>query len=471
MPTDFKYSLTRVCLRTGQLTLPKTMSDLFPGEGTLRAVDTKRGTEFELSMQSPRVVAGLGDFFSDHHLGVNDVVLIKLVEDGRYAFTPVARPRRPDYTQPGAASGVVDRLLEMGSPLSENEIRSLFPDLPQDLDLGALLRNDGRLQKRGGRWSAAGAPDKPPREGETGRGGNEGGARRVSVTPHPRNVMFPNAGLNSPHAHSSSHSSSYGGSPDGSLHARAREALLGFGYRVEGTSHNQLVAHAEMGRRQYSVLVLLHAEGARLEWTRVIDRRREARAGYLAVFGAGRDLKRLGEPADLAGVSLWPWEALSRAREVSQTVPVSPFDLEPYFKQGGLVGDGLERFERAVGERVGERGDFSAVLTRLAAMKAPAVFLLEDVVADTQMPRDRALKVLELLAQAPFHMVARVDDGEFCLRYGVAEGLLHLSSYALSLRDRLPSRRLERVRGTHERAPEEREEAEAAPTVASREET
>ena len=476
MPTDFKYSLTRVCLRTGQLTLPRAMSDLFPSEGTLRAVDTKRGTEFELTMQSPRVVAGLAEFFADNHLGVNDVVLIKPVEDGRYAFTPLARPRRPDYSQPGASSGVVDRLLEMGAPLSENEIRSLFPDLPPDLDLGALLRNDGRLEKRGGRWNApSGAPDKPPRAPHAGRtnspdtGPNNSpgdarearGARRVSVTPHPRNVMFPNAGLNS----------ASGGSHDGSLHARAREALLGFGYRVEGTSHNQLVAHAEMGRRQYSVLVLLHAEGARLEWTRVIDRRREARAGYLAVFGAERDLKRLGEPADLARVSLWPWEALARAREVSQTVPISPFDLEPFFKQGGLIGDGLERFERAVGERVGERGDFSAVLTRLAAMKAPAVFLLEDVVADVEMPRDRALKVLELLAQAPFHMVARVDDGEFCLRYGVAEGLLHLSSYALSLRDRLPSRRLERVQGTHESAPAEAEAEPGPAALASQKES
>ena len=456
MPTDFKYSLTRVCLRTGRLTLPHTMSDLFPSEGVLRAVDTKRGTEFELTMQSPRVVAGLGDFFSDHHLNVNDVVLIKIVEDGRYALTPVARPRRPDYTRPGAAAGIVDRLLETGSPLSENEIRSLFPDLPQDLDLGALLRDDGRLEKRGGRWSALPeTPDRLSRAGEAGRGDGDRGARRVTVTPHPRNVMFPNAGLGTAQTQA-----------DGSLHARARAALLTFGYRAEGASHDQLMAHADMGRRQYSVLVILHAEGARLDLARLTDRRREAGAAYLAVFGAEGDLKRLGEPAGLAGASLWPWEALARALEVSQTVPVSPFDLEPFFRGGGLVGDGLARFERGVGERVGERGDFSAVLTRLAAMKAPAVFLLEDVVADVQMPRDRALKVLELLSQAPFHMVARVDDGEFCLRYGVSEGLLHLSSYALSLRDRLPSRRLERVRGTHAGKPggaEKEAEASGAP--------
>ncbi len=459
MPTDFKYSLTRVCLRTGQLTLPQAMSELFPGEGTLRATDTKRGTEFELTMQSPRTVAGLSDFFSDHHLAVNDVVLIKLVEDGHYALTPVARPRRPDYAGPGAASRVVDRLLEMGSPLSEGEIRALFPDLPQDLDVGALLRNDGRLEKRGGRWGALpGTPDRPSRAGEAGREG-ERGERRASVTPHPRDVLFPGMGLNSVHPH------------DGTLHSRARAALLTFGYRVEGTSHDQLVAHADMGRRQYSVLALLHTEGARVDWARLMDKRRAAGAGYLAVFGAERDLKRLDEPAGLAGVSLWPWEALARAQGMLRTVPVSPFDLEPFFKGGGLVGDGLERFERAVGERVGERGDFSAVLTRLAAMKAPAVFLLEDVVADVQMPRDRALRVLELLAQAPFHMVARVDDGEFCLRYGVSEGLLHLSSYALSLRDRLPSRRLERVRGTHEGTPKEAEAGPAPAETVSREGT
>jgi hypothetical protein len=47
-----------------------------------------------------------------------------------------------------------------------------------------------------------------------------------------------------------------------------------------------------------------------------------------------------------------------------------------------------------------------------------------------------------------------VDDGEFCLRHSVAQGLLQLSDYALSLRERLPDRRHERLQGI----PEEEEE-------------
>ena len=93
-------------------------------------------------------------------------------------------------------------------------------------------------------------------------------------------------------------------------------------------------------------------------------------------------------------------------------------------------------------------------------MKAPSVFLLDDVLTDAHFPRDQALGVLELLSQAPFHIVSKVGSGEFCLRVSVAETLEHLSAYALSLRERLPATRTERLRG----AAEERSEEEVEPT-------
>jgi len=54
------------------------------------------------------------------------------------------------------------------------------------------------------------------------------------------------------------------------------------------------------------------------------------------------------------------------------------------------------------------------------------------------------------LAEAPFHLVARVDQGEFLLRQRVSESLQGLSDYALSLRSRLPSRQRERLTGLSE---------------------
>ena len=57
-------------------------------------------------------------------------------------------------------------------------------------------------------------------------------------------------------------------------------------------------------------------------------------------------------------------------------------------------------------------------------------------------------------------MVSKVGSGEFCLRVNVPETLTHLSDYALSLRERLPAKRTERLRGTGEETGER--EAETA---------
>ena len=210
------------------------------------------------------------------------------------------------------------------------------------------------------------------------------------------------------------------------------------------------MAHAELGRRGYTALVYALGYGQRLDWAALLARRREAGARYLAVFGDRRDLQRLQSPAELARATLWSWEGLHRARTLSQSVPVSPYDLELHFEREGLFGHGLERFEKNVAALVTERGAFSEVLTHLAGLRAPTVFLLEDLAGRGTLSRDVVLKVLERLSEAPFHLVGRVGQGEFCLRLPVPDGLTNLVDYASSLRDRLPSRSRERLTGLGE---------------------
>jgi hypothetical protein len=148
-------------------------------------------------------------------------------------------------------------------------------------------------------------------------------------------------------------------------------------------------------------------------------------------------------------------------------VPIGPFDLEPHFEKGGMFGPGLERFERTIGSMIAERGVLSAVLTRLAALRAPAVFMLEDLV-EAELSRDRVAHVLGLLGQAPFHLVARVDKGEYCLRHRVEDALQQVSEYALSLKDRLPRDRRERLSGSDE-SEEEGSGQEESPNAGRRE--
>ena len=90
------------------------------------------------------------------------------------------------------------------------------------------------------------------------------------------------------------------------------------------------------------------------------------------------------------------------------------------------------------------------LLSRLALMRAPNVFLLEDLVGELDVPRDRLLAMLEMLSGAPFHLVAKVDHGEFVLRQRVADSLENLASYASSLRERLPTKSVEKLTGLAE---------------------
>jgi hypothetical protein len=463
MPQEFRYSLTRICLRSGQLSLSRRTAEIFPEAGRVRAFDTADGMEFELRSEGSRRVSGMAEYFQRHRLGVNDILQFRILGDGRIGVTAMPRRSRRDYDDPAAVEELLDTLAQGGSH-SEEEIRALHEDMPAAFRLAEALGRDERFRLSGGRWTAATAPGrganiptttsvpKPDRAAphspgpgderntvSTGEAAPKGTERpeearvqaeeprHAAVTPYPRAVMFPGeAALNSKRPPA-----------DLRLVNRAREVLTAFGYRAEGLPHGMLRATAELGRRQYSVLVRVLAKGERLDWAALLARRRENPSDHLALFGDGADLQRLTAPADLARATLWSWDSIDRVRELSQVTPVGPFDLEPHFRKGGLFGPGLHQFERSIGRFVSERRALSSVLGRLATFKAPSVFLIDDLNEDS-MSRDEVVKALDLLAQAPFHLVARVDEGEYSLRHTVDESLLQMSAFALSLRDRLP---------------------------------
>ena len=577
MDQEYRYPLTRHCLRNGALTLPRTMLGLFPEDGAIAAFDTLRDVALELVATGPRTVVGLDEFFAVHDLDVNDELLIRPLEDGRFAFTPLPRARKPDYARPGAVAALLDELAEAELAANETEVRALYPDLPEDFDLRGMLDADDRFVFFEGRWHAraalerrideeeaqrrasrqgtgskaqghvaaapvgvpAAAPQPPAREAperpvadeggveaaaapgagaapqgpgaarqealwqstwqdpwqtgeptpwrDSGGGASDGGASD-GVEEGSRGAGAPSAGdalehgpTPPPATEAEESAASHAPSPsvrerraprrpttvfpgDAALThddadddeidlqhvGRARELLQAFGFRVEALGQGQLMVHAELGRRGYTALVFALGYGQRLDWAALLARRREAGARYLAVFGDRRDLQRLQAPAELARATLWSWEGLHRARTLSQSVPVSPFDLELHFEREGLFGHGLERFEKSVATLVAERGAFSEVLTHLAGLRAPTVFLLEDLAGGGTLSRDVVLKVLERLTEAPFHLVARVGQGEFCLRLPVGDGLANLADYASSLRGRFPNRGRERLTGLGE---------------------
>ena len=152
VPSKFQYPLTRFCLRSGQMTLPQKMLELFPQEGIVKAIDTLNNKEVELDFKPPRTVIGLADFYSCHGLGVNDKVEVKIEENSCYSLTPIKIGRRLDYSNPEVLEKVFENLLEKSVPLSESEIREIFPEIPKSIDLNLILKQDGRFARYEGRW-------------------------------------------------------------------------------------------------------------------------------------------------------------------------------------------------------------------------------------------------------------------------------------------------------------------------------
>lgn len=473
MPDDYIYTLTRICLRSGQLTLSQRMLGLFPTEGSVTAVDAEKNNEFDLTMQGKRQVTGVGKFIAAHNLNVNDQILIQPLEDTKFLFTPYKRfSNQASVAQQEGQEAKAQRLLTQlkgqRTALSEPEIRALYPELTRNLDLLALLNQDDDFVFDSGRWhtletleAADQNHEVQPNQGlqEENVAVNEALTQQGSLQEVPlQEIREPSAPQDFEEMPSvtsytrKNNSSQQTGLASESEHAdleghnRAKDLLRSLGYRVESLASGQLLAHAELGRRTYTAYIQILPQGKQLDWQSLLNRRRETKANYVAVFGDQQSLLRLGAPAGMARATLWSWSGLARVKDLMQVVPISPYDLETHFERDGIFEHGKERFEKDIGERIAERGVFSTVLSRLALMKAPSIFLLDDVV-DDQVSRTHVLRVLENLSGAPFHMIAKVDSGEFCLRFKVSDSLDHISRYALSLKERLPSRFTEHLTG------------------------
>ena len=150
--SEFKYSLTSICLRSGQMALPQKMLKLFSQEGIVKAIDTISNEEIELDFKPPRIVVGLTDFYNRHQLRVNDRVEVKVEEGNHYSLTPIKIVRKTDYSSPEALGKILDDFLKKEVPLSESEIRETFPEIPKSVDLNLTLKQDKRFMRHEGRW-------------------------------------------------------------------------------------------------------------------------------------------------------------------------------------------------------------------------------------------------------------------------------------------------------------------------------
>lgn len=404
MTKEHRYSLTRVCLRRGELSLPRDLIGAFPDGTAVKAVDSRSGTEFPLTAAGDRLLRGLGEFFAEHDLEPNDTLLIRLEEDGRVKLTPQARERRPRTAAAPSARDIIRSVLD-AAPVTEAEARALLPGLPPEFDLRGFLSRTGEFVSDAGRWHAAARyAGASARDGEEAAPGSP--APAAPETPEAASRTF------------------------------IPEVFGTLGFGVQQLTDSRWLLESAVGGGGWRAVVQETAAGERLDWGALLEERRRQGATWLAVTGEHADLLALVAPAGLAQATLWPDHALERLLQLSLSLPLGPADLEPHFRQHGLWEAGLQRFERSVQQRIAERGAFSTVLGNLSLLQAPAEFSLEQAAAGVD--QEAARLVLLQLSRSPFQLVLQRQDGRWYLRSSVRTALEQLAEYASSLLARLP---------------------------------
>lgn len=408
MPKEFEYSITRVCLRRGELSLPPSMIDVFEASGN-EILDTVSDELISVSFRAERTLTGLSAFFEQHDLQVNDAILIRKAQDGRVSFTPRARKRVRVRSSEETRLWVQHELLA-AEPVTEAEARALLPDLPADFDLAALLQEDDTFTFSAGRWRAAVQDDAAPQPAET--------MRRPAATSSrtaPETTIV----------------------PENDRVAWSVSVLEQLGFSVRQVQSG-LLLDARVANGGFRVLGHVVEPDGKVDWNALLKQRELDGADCLTLIGEDQDLVRLSGAASLAPASLLSFAGLARAADYAESVPLSPLDLESHLRTDGLFEAGLERFEELISDRISERGAFSLILYRLAALPGPGAFRIEDIL-DPDVSRQHADAVLDQLAHAPFQLVAVTAPGHYYLRSSISSALQQFAEYAGSLLERLPA--------------------------------
>lgn len=92
----FRYIITRACLQEGSLRLQRFLRPHFPAEGETVKLFDEGGHDYTVTVTGERLM-GVGSFYRDHNLGVNDVVMITPLLPGCYKVEGIVKPyARPE---------------------------------------------------------------------------------------------------------------------------------------------------------------------------------------------------------------------------------------------------------------------------------------------------------------------------------------------------------------------------------------
>lgn len=458
--TSIRYIITRSCLQDGSMRLLKFNEGHFPRSGPVLFID-QHGKEHQLQVDRERMrVTGLGGFYHDLNLGVNDVMMITPLAQERYQVEvivkphPIGAPARPApaplpetrrvvvastphvrevrlQTQPVSGRAPVSSEQQSADPARDHERPDPLLPLRSEAGRTEQLRTEqaradhSRTDVGANRSSAD-----PLREVAALYSAPEGAGREASAPEAAPLHMAPETDLPvTPTLPRAAAPSSPRPAPAASGPSRPEDQIAEFahltGYRLEYPATGLMRLTADLGS-QYGYSVLIAADPLAMSqpaWTEAGD---EAR--FLMTHEAERP----------EGVSRLTREALGVLLDHAHLAPLSPVEMRGYWRSGSIDMQSAASITELVSAHLAQRGTFTFVMMSLAAQPANSIVNVKGLAERLGSGVNKAelSTILETLARPPFLALMPLPGGQYLLRTEVGRLLSDLAEYSMSVRRR-----------------------------------
>lgn len=490
MKGSVRYIITRPCLSEGSLRLLKYLQPTFPNDGPITLRD-ERGHDYSARVSHAEGrVWDLGELYSNHNLGVNDVLMISSLEAGRYQVECVVkpaerpgsparngltpRPPEPRRVVVGESPYVREvRLERRAAPSAASPVNARpTPETPEpgngaapaapDVSAAAPAPNPVQVERRRttapGSGRATPAAPMPTAQGATADGLVPSPAPRQAASLPTRTAQTPSTQAPSIQALAPQPPSTQAqpaqaqpiqpqpGQPQPSPEPVSVGRAPVAAPPAPAQPETPLALLEELAQRCGYRFERLPGEVVRLR----ADLGQHGYSVLVALSENALQAPAWNEPCDYMalltsesqrpqGVPRLTVEALSALLDHARLAALTPIELRGYWNTGSFDSESVASVAELVSAHLSQRGTFSFVLMTLAQQPAHSVVsvprLAERLGSGVNAAELRS--VLETLSRPPFLALSPLSSGQYYLREGVAELLDGLSEYAESVRKRV----------------------------------
>lgn len=406
-----RYIITRSCLQEGIMRLLKYNERYFSQAGPAQFVDDT-GREYTVQVDRERMrVSGLRNFYHDHNLGVNDVLLLTPVAAGRFQVETIVKPHAvtpaPRTVAPKAPE--VQRVVVSSTP-HVREVRMQRQAVAERPMLGTPAEAPRHDPPKAEAPAEVARPELGRPEAARAELGRE-------TTQEIAALFGKNEGKPAP-------------APAPTLPQSIEDQVAEFarltGYRLEFPASGLMRLTADLGP-QHGYSVLLAADPLAMTQPAWEGGNYENR--LLITHEAER-------PADISRLTR---EALSALSEHARLTPLSPLDLRGYWRAGNFDLESAASISELVSAHLAQRGAFSFVLLSLAAQPANSIVGTAQLASllGSGVNTAELNTILDTLSRPPFLALTPLQGGRYLLRSHVGHILDDLAEYAQGVRRRV----------------------------------